>query len=349
MRILVDITHPVHVHLFRHVIQELKARGHEVMVTAADKDVTLDLLRLFGIDHVRAGSYGRSVTEKALRLLWMDYELLRVARRFKPDLLLAEAPVRASHVAYFIRRPCIGLDDTECAQVQRRLWLPFVTRILTPKSYELDLGRKQIRYPGYKELAYLHPRRFTPDPSAIDADGLRADEPFAFVRFVSWQATHDVGQGGFSREGRLCLVQQLSQYGRVLISSEGGVAPELEGYVLKAPPHLMHHLLYYASVCVSEGATVASESAVLGTPAVYMNSLRLGYLQEQQDRYGLVLNIHDRKDEDGAIAAAVSVMQQAACRRPEWRVKAAQLVQDHVDVTEYLVETLMRVKRVDGR
>lgn len=349
MRVLFDIGHPAHVHLFRNAIALLKDRGHDVLVTASEKDVTVRLLQEYGITHVLLGKVGRGVAEKGGRLSVSILRLLAIANGFQPDVLVGMAPVRAGPVAWALRRPCLALDDTEHASLQRRLYLPFTDVVLTPTCYGLDLGRKQRRYQGYHELAYLHPRRFVPDQSVVMADGLSPSDRYSVVRFVSWGAMHDKAHGGFSTQGKLRLVRELSQHGRVLVTGEGGVPPELRDYAFRLAPHLLHHFLYYASVCVTEGATVASECAVLGTPAVYMNSLKLGYLQEQQERYGLVLNIHDGEDEDAAIAAAVSVMQQAACRRDEWRVRAAQLVQDHVDVTEYLVETLMRVKRVDGR
>jgi len=349
MRVLVDITHPVHVHLFKNLIWTLQNEGHDVLVTACEKDVAVELLRQYGIAHCCTGSYGRSVARKAMSVPSMDWELLRLARRFRPDVLLAEAPVRASHAAFFLRRPCIGLDDTEHAKLQRWLWLPFVTKILTPSCYRLNLGRKQLRYDGYKELAYLHPKYFTPDPDIPVEYGLAEGEAFAFVRFVSWNASHDIGQGGFSRAGRIRLVRELSRQGRVLVSSESPLSEDLAPYAFTAPPHLIHHFLHYASVCVTEGATVASECAVLGTPTIYMNSLALGYLDDQEESYGLVFNFHQRGHEEAAIATAVEVSREGRNRREEWRAKAARLVGDHVDVKEYIVDAILKVGSVESK
>jgi hypothetical protein len=277
----------------------------------------------------------------------MDLRLLAVARRFRPDVLIAEAPVRASHVAFALRRPCIGLDDSECSRAQRWLFLPFVTEILTPECYELDLGRKQVRYAGYKELAYLHPDRFAPDASVLAAEGLVPGERFSVVRFVGWQAAHDIGQGGFSSEGRRRLVRELSLYGRVLLSCEAGIDPELAAFVFRSPAHRMHDLLYYASVCVTEGATVASECAVLGTPAVYMNPLACGYLKDQERRYGLVTNFNGRQDEDAAIAAGVRIVSEYDVKRGEWRARAARLVSEHIDVTRFVVSSVLKAGGIE--
>lgn len=49
MRFLVDLCHPGHVHFFRPALARLQAEGHQLLVTARDKDVTVELLRAFAI------------------------------------------------------------------------------------------------------------------------------------------------------------------------------------------------------------------------------------------------------------------------------------------------------------
>lgn len=51
MRILVDVGHPAHVHLFRNAIHIWHQRGHRVVVTTRDKKVTSRLLSLYCVDH----------------------------------------------------------------------------------------------------------------------------------------------------------------------------------------------------------------------------------------------------------------------------------------------------------
>lgn len=340
MRVLFDIGHPAHVHLFRHGVASLERDGHRVLVTASEKEIATQLLREFGIPYVSLGRPGSSVAEKGARLALSTLNLLRIAARFRPDVLVAVSPVRAAPVAWALHRPCIGLDDTEHAELAHRLYMPFVTTLLTPECYELNHGKKQVRYAGYHELAYLHSKYFTPDPSVLGREGLTEGQPFSVVRFVSWQAAHDIGQGGFSHEGRLRLVQELSRYGRVLVSAERGIDPELADYSFRAPPNLIHHFLYYASVCATEGGTVASECAILGTPAVCMNTIRAGLQTELESRYGLVFNFHNRQDEGAAIDLAVQIARESGAQRGIWREKASQLVNDHIDVTEYLANVV---------
>ena len=78
----------------------------------------------------------------------------------------------------------------------------------------IDLGRKQLRYNGQLELAYLHPNYFSPDPSVLDEIGLNEDDTIIFLRFVSWTASHDVGEHGVKR--KIDLVNELAKFGKGL-------------------------------------------------------------------------------------------------------------------------------------
>jgi len=57
----------------------------------------------------------------------------------------------------------------------------------------------------------------------------------------------------------------------------------------------MHDLLYYATMYIGEGATMASEAAILGTPSIYINTLRLSYTDEEEAKYDLLYNYSDPK------------------------------------------------------
>lgn len=333
--------HPAHVHNFRYVIRELQLRGHQVVVCAWDKDVTLGLLQAFGLDYVLLGANrGTGIIGKTFGALKGAWAMQRVARKFRPDVFLSRVSPVSGLVSRLFRKPHVAFADTDFPHLTNTLALPMTDVVVTPQCFRKDLGRKQARIQSYKELAYLHPRYFTPDPAVLASEDLREGDPFSIVRFVSWQAAHDVGQGGFSREGRLRLVRELAHYGRVLVSAEKGIDPELADFAFRGPPHLMHHFLYYASVCVTEGGTMASECAVLGTPAICMNTLRAGLQTELQERYGLVFNYHSKQDEDVAIALAVEVFQQSQANREQWRARAARLVNDHIDMTEYLADVV---------
>ncbi len=88
MRFLFDIGHPAEVHTFKHVIRNLKANGHEVLVTARDKEMTLYLLDQYQIPYVSTGRNLGSKAGKAWAFLRNDLKIFKTALKFKPDLVI---------------------------------------------------------------------------------------------------------------------------------------------------------------------------------------------------------------------------------------------------------------------
>jgi hypothetical protein len=294
MRILFEITHPKHAHVFHYAIGALRSRGHTVAITARDKDVTVDLLRAWGLEFtVLSSRSGRGLLALGRELLVRDWRLWRFARRFRPDVLVAHEGPSAAHVGFLLRRPVIAFEDTEHSTFQHRITYPLVTRVCTSWHYERDWGAKHVRYPSIGELAYLHPNQFVPDPSVLQRAGLRAGEPFSVVRFVSWQAVHDRGQSGIVPAERRAFLERLERFGRVVVSSEQALPADLERFRLRVPPHQFHDVLAHAQLCIGEGGSVACEAALLGVPAIFVSTLRVGYLNRLEQHYQLAFSLSD--------------------------------------------------------
>ncbi len=292
MRIFIDIGHPAHVHYFRNFIQLMQAKGHEFFISARDKEVIHYLLHFYKIPFYNRGKGASKMRSKFIYIFQADALLLKKAIYFKPDVFMSFASPYAAHVAWLLRKPHIVLDDTESAGLNHRLYLPFSKVALNPQNFRKDLGSKQIRFNGFMELSYLHPRYFTPDPSVYRLLGLKSDEKYAIIRFVSWHANHDVGQKGLDLATKMQLVEKLKQHMHVFISSEGELPVQLRQYQTKLPPEKLHDALAFAQLYIGEGATTASECAMLGTPALYINSLSAGTLEEQHE-LGLLYNFRD--------------------------------------------------------
>ena len=264
MRILIEITHPAHVHFFRNAIIEFEKRGHEVAVTAREKDITIQLLENYEISFTTLSKIGRSKFSLAGELIARDVRLLNFCRKFKPDILTGISGVFAAHVGFLLRKPVVVWDDTEIATLAHKITHPFVAAIYSPDSFYKSFGKKHHLYPGLHELAYLHPKRFTADAEIVRSLGIDPEEKYCIIRMVSWQAHHDVGQHGFARDQKLEFIEEIAKHAKPYITSESPLPEELESYRLNIPVHKIHHVMAFASLCVGEGATMASESAVLG-------------------------------------------------------------------------------------
>jgi uncharacterized protein len=59
MKILIDIGHPAHVHLFKHFAHEMTSRGHSVIFTCRSREFATKLLEHEGLAYT---SLGRNYT-----------------------------------------------------------------------------------------------------------------------------------------------------------------------------------------------------------------------------------------------------------------------------------------------
>ncbi len=336
MNISIDIGHPAHVHLFKYFIREMVNRGHKTLITATDKDVTLELLHNLDLPYVPMGSYGRSLPEKIINVPLMDLKMYKAVRRFKPDLFLGVRSVRAAHVSKLMGKPCLAFGDTEPAGIVDILSVPFTDYILTPSCFKKDYGKKHIRYEGFHELAYLHPDHFKPDSSVLEKAGLGIDEKFTVLRTVSWNAVHDIGQKGFARVEE--AVSRLEKYGRVLVSAEGDISTKLNRNIVKIKPEEIHHLLYYAALYIGEGATMATEAAFLGTPSIFVSSLakELGNLDELEHKYGLLFSFSEQNE---AVDKACLLLEMENTKK-QMEVNKSRLMADKIDVTKFMIDMI---------
>lgn len=340
-KVLVKTGHPAHVHFFRNFILNMEKEGHEVLLCTTDKDVAIELLDAYGLKYVRIGASGGNPVAKMFNLLRSDYRLWKVARKFNPDILTGIMQVDAAHVSALLRKPSVIFDDTAHAGTQYHLYAPFASAICTPSCFRKYLGHKQVRYAGCHELAYLHPAYFKPDPSVLYELGLSEGDRFVILRFVAWKAIHDIGHHGLDLTAKRELVNELSKYARVLITAEGELPQEFEKYRITAPALRMLDLLYYATLYVGEGATMASECGVLGTPAIYFNPLKLDYLEEQEERYGLVFNFSETESSQRLVIEKALELVQTDNIKEEWRARAKAFLDDKIDVTEFITDFIM--------
>jgi predicted glycosyltransferase len=295
MRLLFDVAHPAHVHLFRNLIARVRGEGGDVLVAARDKDVAIPLLSGYGIPHVALTRAGHGIARNFAELALRTLRLRSIARRFRPDALLGSS-ASFGLIGRLIGRPSFifGEDDADVVPLFAKVAYPLATWIVTPACLRHeDYGPRHLTYPGYHELAYLHPAHFKPDPAVPARLGLRKDEPYFVVRLVALRAHHDVRARGLDPDVARRLVALLAESGRVLVTSEGPLQPELERHRFPLPPESLHDVLAGASLVIGDSQTLIAEAAVLGVPNLRCNSFvgRLSYLRELEDRWGLTQGI----------------------------------------------------------
>lgn len=340
MKILIDLQHPAHLHVFRPAIAKWEELGHQVLITGRDKDILVQLADKYNIPMTVFGKAKKGFFNLARELFYRQWLLNKIIRRFKPDVMLAVAGTFISLLGKLRRIPVYIFYDTEHATLSNLLAYPFSTCIYVPCCYRKHIRWNHVRYNGYHEIAYLHPDYFQPDPGVLKEIGVQPDQRYTLVRFVGWGAGHDIGLTGLSLENKIMAIRELEAFGPVFISSEGPLPPRLESYRLRIDITRIHSVIAYAALTFGESATMASEGAVLGVPGVYVDPAGRGYTDEQQEQYKIVFH-YTHQQQDQAIRRAVDILSGYPHGREKWKSTGRQIIADKIDVTQLITNVAL--------
>ena len=130
--------------------------------------------------------------------------------------------------------------------------MTFATYICTGLGYYRNFGSRQKRFRDSPVLSYLSPEYFKQDFEPLRRAGLDQNQPYIFIRTVSWSATHDISRNGTSTKQLHQIIDSLCCYGRILISSEEPLPDSLKIYENPVPVEHIHDLLAFANISLIE-------------------------------------------------------------------------------------------------
>src|ERR1700750_631616 len=147
----------------RPVIDVLRTRGDEVLMTARYFAQTLGLLERFRIDHTAIGRHrGGHVAAKAAGLASRSGALVRWAKGRGIDVALGHGSNDVSIAAALLRIPSATAFDYEWARVQHTINCRLARRVVVPATIPPERlapygarPDKLRRYAGLKEEYYL--------------------------------------------------------------------------------------------------------------------------------------------------------------------------------------------------
>ena len=331
MNIFFDIAHPADVHTYKFVREKLLAEGHHVTFMARDKDVVLELLDVYKIPYEKGTAAGHSRIKIAFELLLWFKNAYRIIRKKQIDIAVSLSSPATAWAARLCGIPHIMFNDTETGVAQLRMARPATVKIYTPDCLLSEWGSKQVCYRAIHDLAYLQPKYFTP----VRLD--KPQSPYAVLRFVSWNASHDCGVRKTTVEFQKAVIKTLSKKMNVVISAEGELPPDLEPYRLTSPPDKFHDLLAFADIVVGDGASTATEAAVLGVPSVYISPFAesLGYCKLLEE-YKLLISVKSEKE--GLQAIEKLLTDDDSKKRKTHREK---FLSDSIDLVEFMTEQII--------
>lgn len=337
MKIIFEINHPGHIHLFKNLAVELEKNGHHTNFLIKSDPIIEQLVKHYGLTYFKMGTKVNGLIRKILFQPLFLYKTIRFAQKHSSEMGLGVS-MNLPMVSKFTKMISICFDDDDMNMAPVfSLFANKASVILTPSSFAHEKrGQNHRVFPGFHELAYLHPNKFIPDNGVFDLLGLPKNSDYFLVRFNSFNAHHDVGVRGMSFEQKRTLVNKLEKKGRVFISSESEIDPDFVSYVLPDRPEWMHSVLAFARMYVGESQTMTSEAAVLGTPALKCNTVagKLTIPNELEQNYGLCYSFLP-EDFDNMLTRIDELLAMPDIKA-EWQKRRLRMLQDKIDVTAFL-------------
>src|SRR4051795_729480 len=290
MRIWVDLTASAHPIVMRPIVDRLRAKGHEVEITARDYAQTLELCRIHGLDVEVFGAHGGATrTKKFGALVSRTRALRKWAKKRDFDLALAHGSNDLALVARSLGIPAVDTFDYEWATVQHNIGCRLARRVMVPEAVPPERLRrygvgdgKLAQYPGLKEEYYL--ADFEPNPAVLEQLGLDTSKVLVVLR-----PPPDVSL--YHRKSNPLFPQVVRHLGthdevqavvlpRTTAQKEYVRSLSLPSLVI--PDHAVdaQSLIALSDLVVSAGGTMNREAVALGTPVYTTYGGRLGGVDE---------------------------------------------------------------------
>ena len=331
--------HPAHFHLVKNTAKTLQDAGNRIGFAIKSKDVLEDLLENSGFNY-----YKISGIETSIRLVKYIDAFLRLfkyalyIKRFKAGLLVGTSWENARLGKILnIYSMCLNEDDAEVVPLFANNAYPNSTEILLPECCSAGKYKeKSTNYNSYHELAYLHLNHFKANPKVVEKY-FSPYEDYTILRFAKLGAHHDVGINGINDDLATQIIERISKFMRVYITSERPLIGALEQYRLPINPIDIHHVMAFASIYIGDSQTMAAESGVLGVPFIRFNDFvgRIGYLEELENKYQLGYGIKT-KDSD-KLMKKIDELLSMPDRKAIFQKRREIMLNEKIDYSKFLV------------
>jgi len=331
MNILFDIGHPAHVHLFKNFIQYLIQQDHNVVVVTRDKDITSRLLEYYGIEFKSLSKPGNGLFGMAIELLSRDYQIFKLHWKYKFHIAIGTS-ISIGHLSFISQVKSFNFNEDDDDVVPLFSWLsyPFSNYILNPDCIDYSRWKsKRVLYPSYHELAYLHPKNFTPDTSILDKYNLEKKK-YIVVRLSALKAHHDLNAKGIPKPLWSKIQNLIGDY-QIVKSVENEKTHRID-------PWDMHHLLSFAKMIISDSQTMTIEGGILGIPSIRINTFidKSTVISELEKQYNLAMGFFP-EDEDNIINTIDKLLRDPSLE-DKWDNKRKQLLKDKIDLNKWMVD-----------
>lgn len=295
MRIWIDLANSPHVPMFGPIVEVLRDRGDEVLLTARDHAQTRQLAeRVFGVVPVIGQESPSGRLQKGIGIARRAEALRVFARANRPAVALSHGSYAQILAARSARIPCVTMMDYEF-QPANHLSFRLARYVVVPAAFPASAlsrfgarPRKVIRYDGFKEQLYL-------DGASVTEDVLGALEidPASIVVVMRPPPDGALYHPGDNArfEAILDRIGEMPDVRVVLLPRTNDQQARYGARDrLIVPPKAVDgtSLLLQADLMIGAGGTMNREAALLGTPTYTMFAGRLAAVDAELIRGGIM-------------------------------------------------------------
>jgi predicted glycosyltransferase len=305
-KIWIDLDNTPHVPFFEPILDELRARGFPVLVTARDAFQVCDLADKKGLAYVKIGRhYGKNRLMKGAGLAYRTLQLAPVVLREKPLLAVSHGARSQLLLCNCLRLPSVLIEDYEYCQfppMMKPTWL-MAPDVIPDSSLCVKNGHLR-KYPGIKEDVYAW--KLKPEDATLRQLGVAESDLVVTVRPPATEAHYHNPESERLFEAFMKRACQTPQVKVVLLPRNKKQAEAIQhqwpkwfekGQVVIPSAALDGlNLIWHSDLVVSGGGTMNREAAALGVPVYSIFRGSIGAVDKHLQAEGRLVLIESVDD-----------------------------------------------------
>lgn len=305
-KIWIDLDNTPHVPFFEPILEELRARGFPLLVTARDAFQVCDLADKKGLQYIKVGRhYGKHMLYKGAGLVYRALQLAPLVVRERPMLGVSHGARSQMLLGVLMGFPTVLIEDYEyCkfAPMAAPKWL--MTPDVIPDSALQLKAVPVVKYPGIKEDVYAWKLR--PDAGVLRGLGLRETDMIVTVRPPATEAHYHNPESEKlfeevmdrvckTPEARVVLLPRNHKQGEHIRISHPEWFQDAKTIIPGSALDGMN-LIWHSDLVVSGGGTMNREAAALGVPVYSIFRGTIGAVDRHLQSKGQLVLLESRDD-----------------------------------------------------
>jgi len=342
-KIWIDLDNTPHVPFFEPIIDELKAHGFPLLLTARDAFQVYDLADKKGMQYIRVGRHhGKHRLIKAAGLMYRSLQMAPIVLREKPLLAVSHGSRAQILLGNCLRIPTLMLEDYEFSTFPPFMRPTFLMAPAVIPDASLPCRDGHIlKYPGLKEDVYAW--KLHPDWNALKELGLGKSDLVVTVRPPATEAHYHNPESEALFETFMDWACETSGVKVVLLprnKRQGDLIrhgwPQwfVDGKTV-VPAHVLDgmNLIWHSDLVVSGGGTMNREAAALGVPVYSIFRGAIGAVDNDLKARGRLVLVETPEQ----VRRKIDLRRRP--RKAITEVTSTRALQTIVDAIEEIVET----------